>query len=93
MSPIPRNPSGFIQRKVENEQELITKLRKKFSNYTIRGVQIDLFDMRQQLEFVTTTDIVDWHARGRIDTLDVPSETRRNNRAHPKLLVRSKYAF
>ena len=34
--------SGFIQCKVQNEQELIEKLRAQFTNYTIRGVQIDL---------------------------------------------------
>ncbi len=54
----PRNPSGFIQRKVQNEQELIEKLRGKFTNYTIRGVQIDLFTMRQQLQFIDTSDIL-----------------------------------
>ena len=69
----PRNPSGFIQRKVENEQELIAKLRKKFSNYTIRGVQIDLFDMKQQLEFITTTDIlIGMHGAGLTHSMFLP---------------------
>ena len=69
----PRNPSGFIQRKVQNEQELVTKLRKKFTKYTIRGVQIDLFDMKQQLEFIGSTDIlIGMHGAGLTHSMFLP---------------------
>ena len=54
----PRNPKGTISRKIQNEQELVQTLRDKFPKYNIRGVQIDLFEMQQQLQFISQTDIL-----------------------------------
>jgi hypothetical protein len=70
----PRNPSGSISRKIQNEQELVDTLRNSFPHFTIKGVQIDLFDMRQQLEFVTSTDIlIGMHGAGLTHAMFLPS--------------------
>lgn len=70
----PRNPSGSISRKIQNEQELVDTLRKNFPKFSIKGIQIDLFDMRQQLEFITKTDImIGMHGAGLTHGMFLPS--------------------
>ena len=69
----PRNPSGMISRKIQNEQELVDTLRKDFPAYTVKGVQIDLFEMRQQLEFARETDLlIGMHGAGLTHTMFLP---------------------
>ncbi|KAH3892293.1 hypothetical protein DPMN_016408 [Dreissena polymorpha] len=69
----PRNPSGRIPRKIQNEQELLERSRHKFSNHNIRGVQIDLLEMGDQLKLVSRTDIlIGMHGAGLTHTLFLP---------------------
>merc|ERR1712004_212146 len=44
-----------------------------FPTFTIRGVQIDLFDIRQQLEFVSSTDLlIGMHGAGLTHAIFLP---------------------
>ena len=54
----PRNPSGFVQRKIRNEVKLMQYVRKKIPNISARGVQIDAMPMRDQLRLVINADIL-----------------------------------
>ena len=54
----PRNPSGFVQRKIRNEVKLIQYVRKKIPNINARGVQIDAMPMQDQLRLVINADIL-----------------------------------
>ena len=69
----PRNPQGRVQRKIQNEKELETSLKSKFSSLSIRGLQLDTYSMREQLEFVTDTDImIGMHGAGLVHSLFLP---------------------
>jgi len=62
-----------VQRKIDNEEELLNDLRVRHPNYAFRGVQIDAFDMRDQLRLVNEADIlIGMHGAGLSHTLFVP---------------------
>lgn len=70
----PRNPSGHVVRKIQNEDELITSIRKLHPNYNITGIQLDLLDFRDQLRVITSTDIlIAMHGAGLAHILFLPS--------------------
>jgi len=54
----PRNPSGFVQRKVSNEAKLIQYIRQNMPEIEARGVQIDVLPMRDQLQLVVNAGIL-----------------------------------
>ena len=54
----PRNPSGFVLRKIHNEARLIRYVRRKMPEIAVRGVQIDALPMRDQLQAVVNADIL-----------------------------------
>ncbi|XP_064632584.1 uncharacterized protein LOC135490933 [Lineus longissimus] len=69
----PRNPKGSITRKIKNEVELIDTIQSKYPNFTVRGVQIDLFEMKKQLKLIASTDVlIGMHGAGLSHTLFLP---------------------
>ena len=54
----PRNPSGIIARKISNENEILTASMNAFPNWIIKGVQLDKYEIRQQLELLSNVDII-----------------------------------
>ena len=69
----PRNPSGKVTRKIKNEQELINAVRETFPSFQVRGYQIDLFPMGEQLRFIQNTDIlIGMHGAGLTHGLFLP---------------------
>ncbi len=53
-----RNPTGILQRKISNENEILEALRKEYPGFKIQGRQIELMDMRGQIQLITQTDIL-----------------------------------
>ena len=69
----PRNPEGKVQRKIKNEDELITSLRSAFPMHKIHGYQLDAFPMEKQLQVIAETDIlIGMHGAGLTHTLILP---------------------
>lgn len=68
----PRNPKGSISRKIANEMELVNYLKLKLprEKFQIKGSQIDVFEMKEQLNLVTWADIlIGMHGAGLTHTL------------------------
>lgn len=69
----PRNPKGTVQRKIENEDELISTLKSAFPTHKINGYQLDSFPMHKQLQHIVETDIfIGMHGAGLTHTLFLP---------------------
>jgi hypothetical protein len=69
----PRNPQGVIQRKIANEQDIISGLQSLHPNYLIRGVQIDKYSMQDQLSMVSSADVlIGMHGAGLSHVMFVP---------------------
>lgn len=69
----PRNPTGFVGRRIYNEEQLVNYIRRKNSNSVVTGVQIDLFSMKQQLQLIADTDIlVGMHGAGLTHAVFLP---------------------
>jgi len=69
----PRNPSGFVSRKIRNEAQLLRVVQKRYPTYRVKGVQIDLLDMRQQLNYIVNTDVlIGMHGAGLTHALFLP---------------------
>ena len=54
----PRNPSGMVWRKIKNEDELLNATRTAYPMANIRGVQLDMLSTEEQLEFISTSDLL-----------------------------------
>lgn len=54
----PRNPSGLVWRKIKNEDELVNATKVSFPSSTVQGVQLDSLPPKEQLAFISTTDIL-----------------------------------
>jgi hypothetical protein len=54
----PRNPSGRVMRKIGNEQQILKYVQKRFPMLRVAGVQIDSFEMSEQLQMIADTDIL-----------------------------------
>ena len=69
----PRNPSGKVSRKVKNEDELISAVTELLPAHDVRGVQMDKYSMKMQLQFISETDIlIGMHGAGLTHTLFLP---------------------
>ena len=69
----PRNPSGKISRKIQNEAELLQGIQQKYPSHTVTGVQIDLLTMSDQLSHIGSTDIlIGMHGAGLTHALFLP---------------------
>lgn len=71
----PRNPKGLVSRKIQNEDELLINARKLLAGdkHNVRGVQVDLYSMEQQLRWISDTDIlVGMHGAGLTHALFLP---------------------
>ncbi|KAL3870953.1 hypothetical protein ACJMK2_038978 [Sinanodonta woodiana] len=54
----PRNPNGVVKRKIKNEKELLDSLRISFPVDRVNGVQLDIFNMSEQLKWISDIDIL-----------------------------------
>jgi len=54
----PRNPRGHVTRKIDNEQELVSRVSSMLPQARVKGVQIDLYTMDEQLRMIVETDIL-----------------------------------
>ena len=69
----PRNPAGTLSRKIKNEKELLRSVRKKYPNFDVNGVQIDVFSMDKQLQMISQTDIlIGMHGAGLTHAMFLP---------------------
>lgn len=69
----PRNPTGKVSRKVKNEDELIFAVTDLLPGHDVRGVQIDKFSMKMQLQLISETDVlIGMHGAGLSHALFLP---------------------
>ena len=69
----PRNPSGAVSRKIRNERRLLIAIKRAYNQHYIAGIQIDLFDMQQQLQIISDTDVlIGMHGAGLTHTAFLP---------------------
>lgn len=64
-----------MSRKIQNEDELLINARKLLAGdkHNVRGVQVDLYSMEQQLRWISDTDIlVGMHGAGLTHALFLP---------------------
>ncbi|XP_060074228.1 uncharacterized protein LOC132553950 [Ylistrum balloti] len=54
----PRNPSGTIKRKIQNEKELIKHLDTKFPGGRLNAVQLDKFSIKDQILIIYNTSVL-----------------------------------
>jgi len=54
----PRNPTAVVRRKIANENELETYLRRENPTMRITGVQLDLLPIRNQLRAAANSDVI-----------------------------------
>ena len=70
----PRNPSGRIQRKIANEDQLLREANRTGLFSSITGIQLDNLSMKKQLLFISNTDILaGMHGAGLTHTLFLPN--------------------
>ncbi|KAK7485098.1 hypothetical protein BaRGS_00023638, partial [Batillaria attramentaria] len=70
----PRNKGGSVSRKIFNENELMTEVKKVVApGDKVQGLQLDALPMKQQLELIASTDIlIGMHGAGLSHTLFLP---------------------
>ncbi|KAK3095628.1 hypothetical protein FSP39_016904 [Pinctada imbricata] len=69
----PRNPTGKIDRKIKNEDEILAVTRRKYPEFNITGADLASLDFRAQLELVANIDIiVGMHGAGLSHMLFMP---------------------
>ena len=72
----PRNPTGAISRKIKNEKALLQAAKSVYPQHDIHGLQLDLFDMRKQLQLIAQTDIlIGMHGAGLTHALFLPKHS------------------
>jgi len=69
----PRNPSGVIQRKIQNEDEILRHVRRAHPEYVVNGVQLDSYGIGEQLQLIADTDVlIGMHGAGLAYVVFVP---------------------
>ena len=69
----PRNPDGFVARRIYNEDEFWEAVSEALPAAVVNGVQLDKLTMTEQLELITTTDIlIGMHGAGLSHILYLP---------------------
>ena len=70
----PRNPNGFMTRKIKNENEVIEVLGKAMPEDNISRVMMENLSMKEQLKIISGTDIlIGMHGAGLSHVLFLPS--------------------
>jgi glycoprotein 2-beta-D-xylosyltransferase len=69
----PRNPAAIVRRKIANEKQLVTHLRRENPTLRIRDVQLDILPVGDQLKLVADSDvIIGMHGAGLTHTMFMP---------------------
>lgn len=70
----PRNPSGVIKRKIKNEMELLQETKNHYPKWNIKGEQLDLYHIKEQIQIISKTDIlIGMHGAGMAHAFNLPS--------------------
>ncbi|KAK3101208.1 hypothetical protein FSP39_001762 [Pinctada imbricata] len=69
----PGNPSGLVSRKIKNEKELMESVQQDFPGHPVAGIQLDDYSMKDQLHWISQTDIlIAMHGAGLSHILFLP---------------------
>ena len=69
----PRNPSGYMTRKIKNENEVIQVLTNAFPTHEIHGGVMEILPLKEQLMLISETDIlIEMHGAGLSHILFLP---------------------
>lgn len=70
----PRNPTGYMTRKIKNENELLETLQHTFRHDNIKSGSLESLSMKEQVEIISHTDIlIGMHGAGLTHILFLPN--------------------
>ena len=70
----PRNPDGYMTRKIKNEKEIIEALKNSFKEDKIERVVLESMIMKNQIELISQTDIlIGMHGAGLTHIVFLPN--------------------
>ena len=70
------NPTGEIDRKIQNEEELLKVLRRRFPLFTVEGSHLEQLHIKTQLHKMARTDLlIGMHGAGLTHSLFLPKDS------------------